>query len=61
MLKLVYPCASKTFKVLRYCLVSMYRLKLLSNVTQCILLTNKVYLKVSEITSNSLTPIGLNY
>ena len=36
MLKPVYPCASKTFKVLRYCSVTMYGRKLLSNVTQCI-------------------------
>ena len=39
--KLVYPCASKTFKVLSYCFVSMYRRKLLSNVTQCILLITR--------------------
>ena len=38
MLKLVYPSAGKAFKVLRYCLLTMYGRKLLSNVTQCILL-----------------------
>ena len=38
MLKLVYPCASKTFKVLSYCAVRMHGRNLCSIVTQCILL-----------------------
>ena len=37
MLKLVYPCTSKTFKVLSYCVGRMHGRKLWSNVTQCIL------------------------
>ena len=37
MLKLVYPLASKTFKVLSYCEIMMYGYNLVSNVTQCIL------------------------
>ena len=42
MLKLVYPCASKTFKVLSYCVIKMYGHNLMSNVTQCILLITKL-------------------
>ena len=42
MLKLVYPCASKTFKVLRYCVVRMYGRNLMNNVTQLILLIRRL-------------------
>ena len=37
MLKIVYPCASNTFKYLSYCVVKKYGCNLKSNVTQCIL------------------------
>ena len=36
MLKLVYPSASNTFKVLSNCVVKKYGCNLKSNVTQCI-------------------------
>ena len=48
MLKLVYPSASNTFKVLSNCVVKKYGCNLKSNVTQCILLYEKSYLTVSE-------------
>ena len=48
MLKLVCPCACKTFKVLSYCVVIVLEHKIQSNVTQCILLITRAYLIVSE-------------
>ena len=48
MLKLVYPFASKTFKVLSYCDIRMYKRNLVSNVTQCILHITMFTLIISE-------------